>query len=80
MSNDYNEQIPFAPPSRPAYERCETRTGPVLWTVWRDHCGMWHWHDPAEGHRAVHCRVLGSPYAARGCNLAHAGPWPGGPE
>ena len=44
-------------------------------TKWIEHCGQWHQHGPAEGHREAHCEDSGSPYWKRRYNLAFAGKW-----
>jgi hypothetical protein len=43
--------------------------------VWCKHCGKWHRHGPAEGHREVHCNDSASPYWKAAYNLAYAGKW-----
>ncbi len=48
--------------------------GRVLWRVWCKHCGEYHYHGPAEGHRIAHCRGPDSPYLDTGYNLALSGP------
>ena len=49
--------------------------GVTHWAVWCEHCGEWHKHGPAEGHREAHCKDSSSPYWKRGYNLAFAGIW-----
>ena len=61
-------------PTLPAYERV-TPEGLSLWGVWCTHCDAWHWHGAHEGHRYAHCTRPGSPYEAKGYNLALAGAW-----
>ena len=46
--------------------------GCVLWHVWCKHCGCYHHHGPAEGHRIAHCQQQDSPYQRTGYNLALA--------
>ncbi len=62
-------------PVLPAYEA--VINGAVRWVVWCRHCGSWHRHGPAEGHREAHCHDNMSPYWRTGYNLAYAGPWKG---
>jgi hypothetical protein len=40
-------------PVLPAYEAFVS--GSVYWLVWCEHCGTYHRHGPAEGHREAHC-------------------------
>lgn len=47
--------------------------GVTRWFVWCKHCGKWHRHGPAEGHREAHCLDQSSPYWTTGYNLAFAG-------
>ena len=49
--------------------------GSVRWVVWCKHCGQWHSHGPAEGHREAHCNDSASGYWKTGYNLAFAGKW-----
>ena len=49
--------------------------GVTHWVVWCVHCGEWHKHGPAEGHREAHCQDSRSPYWKLGYNLAYAGTW-----
>jgi hypothetical protein len=44
--------------------------GVVRWRVWCRHCGTWHHHGLAEGHREAHCRDSSGPYWRSGYNLA----------
>ena len=46
-----------------------TVDGRVLWRVWCKHCGHYHYHGPAEGHREAHCQTP-TLYSATGYNLA----------
>ena len=62
-------------PVLPAYET--TSNGSVRWLVWCEHCGVYHRHGPAEGHREAHCNAPASPYWTNGYNLALAGAWSG---
>ena len=39
------------------------------------HCGTWHRHGAAEGHREAHCEDRHSPYWNTGYNLTYAGKW-----
>ena len=55
-------------PTLPA-ERIKVK-GVVRWRVWCRHCGEWHYHGPAEGHREAHCHDSNSPYWRSGYNLA----------
>jgi hypothetical protein len=41
-------------PTLPA-ERIKAN-GVVRWRVWCRHCGAWHYHGPAGGHREAHCQ------------------------
>ena len=34
-----------------------------------EHCGEWHHHGPAPGHREAHCKDVRSPYWVSGYNL-----------
>ena len=47
--------------------------GSEHWRVWCKHCGVWHYHGPAEGHREAHCDDLASPYVRTGYDLAMKG-------
>jgi hypothetical protein len=60
-------------PVLPAYEA--VIKGSVRWLVWCKHCGEWHRHGPAEGHREAHCNNSISKYLRTGYNLAYAGKW-----
>jgi hypothetical protein len=60
-------------PVLPAYET--VIKGTVRWLVWCRHCGKWHGHGAAEGHREAHCSDPASPYWKTGYNLAYAGEW-----
>ena len=42
-----------------------------LWRVWCVHCGDWHYHGPARGHRIAHCKMA-TPYGETGYNLSPA--------
>ena len=44
--------------------------GATRWAVWCRHCGVFHYHGPAEGHREAHCGDPASPYWRSGYNLA----------
>ncbi len=59
-------------PVLPAYELVVY--GRLLWRVWCKHCGEYHYHGAAEGHRIAHCRKPRSPYLDTGYNLALSGP------
>lgn len=56
-------------PVLPAYE------AKYRGVVWCRHCGVWHDHGPAEGHREAHCQDRSSPYWRTGYNLAFSGKW-----
>ena len=56
-------------PVLPAYEA--SVSGSVYCLVWCDHCGTYHRHGPAEGHREAHCNDPESPYWRHGYNLAY---------
>jgi hypothetical protein len=47
----------------------------TCWIVWCRHCGKWHRHGAAEGHREAHCDDSASPYWQTGYNLAYVGEW-----
>ena len=57
-------------PTLPAEE--VTVNGATRWRVWCRYCEAWHHHGPADGHREAHCPDQGSPYWAKGYNLALA--------
>ena len=65
--------IDLEAPVLPAYEVLVD--GVTHWVVWCKHCGEWHRHGAAEGHREAHCHDSGSLYWKRGYNLAFAGMW-----
>ena len=47
-------------PVLPAYEAFVS--GSIYWLVWCEHCGTYHRHGPAEGHREAHCNDPASPW------------------
>ncbi len=49
-----------------------TVKGCTRWRVWCKHCGGYHFHGAAEGHREAHCNDQTSPYWKSGYNLAKA--------
>ena len=75
---DEHSLIDLDAPVLPAYEA--KVKGVTRWLVWCKHCGVWHRHGPAEGHREAHCKDSNSPYWKIGYNLAYAGKWKDKPQ
>ena len=74
---DQHAMIDLTAPVLPAYETLVD--GSTRWVVWCEHCDMWHYHGPAEGHREAHCNDPANWKPSRNsrvktyCNLARPG-------